>query len=695
MAKLTRLAPLSLALFPLLLAAQTPYPGTAPALPAQPALLVQAESFDNGGEGLAYHDTTKGNAGGKLRATDVDLEPTTDVGGGYDVGWIDPGEWLGYTVTVPVSASYAVELRVAAAGPGGTLHLESGGQNLTGPLTIPDTGGWQNWTTLRATAALVGGPQQLRLVFDTAGTVVGNVNWLRFTVLPPTMSAAVPITPTPTPTPIPLPTPAPPVASGGAHTYTVQAGGDLQAVLNMAANGDTVLLQAGATFTGHYQLPAKSGTGTLTVTSSSGVPAAGVRMTPATAVTLAKIQAPPGGPAVLALTGATHVALVGLEFLPNLPNADGTYFTDTIDVGDPNPTALANLPDDIVIDRCYIHAADSGGQRRGIALNGGAATVTNSHISGFRDHNGDSQAIQMASGPGPYIVTNNYLEAASENILIGGSDPQIPNLVPGQSGGIVIRGNYFAKPLAWKGQGWTVKNLLEVKNGTNILIDGNLLEHSWQEAQSGWGLLLTVRNQDGHCPWCSIQHLEARYNVIRDTEGAGIGLDAWDYRAGIASVHGLDINLHDNLLLDTGNGFWSDRPFALTSIRHNTVFGTARTPTGLLLLNVPYPTPSQLTYQDNVTLAGPCGITSVGGCGYGSAGFFAQAADGTFDHNAIETNVSPFTFAGVNYTLAAGTLATRLGASFVYSGLEASSDGKPLGADVAAIKARIPWLVLP
>src|SRR5262249_8606076 len=74
----------------------TPFGGTPRAIPG----IVEAEEFDDGGEGIAYHDTTAGNKGGAFRATDVDIESTTDAGGGFDVGWTRPGEWLQYTVNV-------------------------------------------------------------------------------------------------------------------------------------------------------------------------------------------------------------------------------------------------------------------------------------------------------------------------------------------------------------------------------------------------------------------------------------------------------------------------------------------------------------------------------------------------------------------------------------------------------------------
>src|SRR3954468_480105 len=71
---------------------------------------IEAENFDFGGEGAAYHDTTGGNSGGALRLTEnVDIAPTTDTSGGFAVVDTAPGEWMAYTVNVPTAGQYFVE----------------------------------------------------------------------------------------------------------------------------------------------------------------------------------------------------------------------------------------------------------------------------------------------------------------------------------------------------------------------------------------------------------------------------------------------------------------------------------------------------------------------------------------------------------------------------------------------------------
>src|SRR5262249_27845437 len=159
-------------------AGATPFGGAAAALPGT----IEAENFDDGGQSVAYYDTTPGNTGGVYRQNDVDLEETSDAGGGYDVAKTRAGEWLQYTVNVSASGTYALDLRVASASTGGVVRVEVDGLDVTGPMTVPNTGAWQTWTTIHKDGlALQAGQHAVRLVFVTAGTNgIANVNWLKF-----------------------------------------------------------------------------------------------------------------------------------------------------------------------------------------------------------------------------------------------------------------------------------------------------------------------------------------------------------------------------------------------------------------------------------------------------------------------------------------------------------------------------------
>jgi hypothetical protein len=171
---------------------QTSYGGAPHPIPGT----IQAEDFDSGGEGIAYHDTDTPNNGNQYRASGVDIENCADTGGGYNIGWASETEWLEYTVNVATSGLYRFETRYAAFG-GGVFHLECDGVNKTGPITNLNSGGWQNWTTLvRSNVALNAGPHVLRLVLDKngGGGYVGNFNHLTYTLLASNNPPSVTIT---------------------------------------------------------------------------------------------------------------------------------------------------------------------------------------------------------------------------------------------------------------------------------------------------------------------------------------------------------------------------------------------------------------------------------------------------------------------------------------------------------------------
>ena len=148
---------------------------------------IEAENYDHGGAGVAYADLTAGNSGGEYRTDDVDLERVEGSAQDYNVGWMVAGEWLQYTVNVVAAGSYTLEAVVASSGGGGTFHLDVNGIARTGAISVPDTGGWQQWQTVTIPATLDAGLQRLRVVLDTNGSSgrVGNLNYLRLTTLSP------------------------------------------------------------------------------------------------------------------------------------------------------------------------------------------------------------------------------------------------------------------------------------------------------------------------------------------------------------------------------------------------------------------------------------------------------------------------------------------------------------------------------
>jgi hypothetical protein len=227
----------------------------------------------------------------------------------------------------------------------------------------------------------------------------------------------------------------------------VNAGADLQAALDAARPGDTILLEAGATFVGNFRLPVHGGTAFVTVRSAAPdalLPPAGARITPAHARHLPAIKSPNAQPALATAPGAAYWRLTFLEFQAT---RQGQFDIITLGDGSGAQTQLSQVPHDLVLDRVYVHGDPLLGQKRGIALNSASTTIRNSHVSDIKTIGQDSIAVGGWNGPGPYVIENNYLEASSIVFLLGGADPAIRDLVPAD---ITFRGNTVRRPLQWR-----------------------------------------------------------------------------------------------------------------------------------------------------------------------------------------------------------------------------------------------------
>src|SRR5580692_1762507 len=133
-------------------ATDAPYGGTPAAVPGT----VQAANYDTGGQGVAYNVTSINGTANSYRSDGVDLEVTSDTGGGYNLGWTANGQWFKYTVNVATAATYTVTFRVAAldAVTDGFHISNSSGTNLSGSVNVPATGAWQTWENVTATVTL-------------------------------------------------------------------------------------------------------------------------------------------------------------------------------------------------------------------------------------------------------------------------------------------------------------------------------------------------------------------------------------------------------------------------------------------------------------------------------------------------------------------------------------------------------------
>lgn len=475
----------------------------------------------------------------------------------------------------------------------------------------------------------------------------------------------------------------------------VAAGGNVQAAIDSAQPGDTIALTPGATYTGTITLRNRPTHGLIVITTAGALPSD--RMTAAAAGSLAKLQSGSAAPAVVTESGAHDYALVGLE----IHSTPGVYPFGLVSfgAGDKTQTSLAQVPVGFVVDRCYIHGDPTTGAKRGIDMNGGNITVSNSTISDIKGVGQDTQAIGGVNGPGPFLITNNYLEAAGENVLFGGSDPTIPNLVPSD---ITIIGNYISKPLAWKTQSWSVKNVVELKNAQRVLIKNNVIENSWTNGQVGYLLVLTVRDQDGNAPWSTIRDVEITGNVIRHgNQGINVlGLDDIANAAGVlhVSVRMTNVSIHDNLIYDIGGtqfGGGSTHAIAVNngpinlSFIHNTFVGAVSA--GLSLSVGTSKTPAaNLQITDNIIPEGNFGVTG-DGQGLGSASWIACVdAASVFSFNQIIKGTS-----GRNISYPGANLVGAVAFDATYSPTPIfPTDGVDAGVNVAAILAAMPGLDL-
>lgn len=307
------------------------------------------------------------------------------------------------------------------------------------------------------------------------------------------------------------------------RTVQVEAGSDLQAALDAAVPGDTLVLPAGAVFRGPFNLPKTTGEGWITVRSDadgSGLPRRGTRVSPEDAAAMAVLEAA-DGTVLRAGPGTHHFRFVGLEIRP----AAGTFLYELVRVGT-KETEASETPHHFIFERCWVHGDPERGGRRGIALNGRHIAVVDSYVSDFKEQGADSQALCGWNGPGPFLVANSTLEAAGENMMFGGAPPTIPDLVPSD---ITITGNLFRKPLQWKagepnhdGSSWSVKNLFELKNARRVKVSGNRFENSWAASQRGYAIVLTVRDEEGRTPWAVVEDVTFSDNVVA---GAGNGVN--------------------------------------------------------------------------------------------------------------------------------------------------------------------------
>lgn len=485
---------------------------------------------------------------------------------------------------------------------------------------------------------------------------------------------------------------------------------EFQAAINNAALGDEILLTPGAAYPGNFILTKKSGTGAPIVirTDSAELPAEGVRVTPQSSSFFAKLETRNNEGALVTAAGAHDYRIIGVDISQGIGVTNHTAGLVRIGTGDEK--IIDDLPSRIILDRCYIHGLPMWTTRRGVALHGLSCAIIDSYISDIHEDGADSQAICGWNGPGPYKITNNYLEASGENFMLGGADAKITNLVASD---VEFRRNTCFKPATWNpndptygGRKWSVKNLFELKCAQRVLVEGNMFTGSWVQSQTGFAIQLTPRNQDKTNPWAIVADIIFRHNIISDA-AAGLNLLGTDDIN--PSLKAQRILVQNNLWKNIGNPRYGSngRLFQLLNgadsivIKNNTAFQTYN------ILTLDGAPTTNSVFEDNIVPHNDYGVIGSGqGVGKSSIDFYMPGSSfkGNVLVGALErlypignsfpatfTDVQFQDFANANYRLKSSS--PFLGKGVDFDALEAAMRVSPIipsiTIDSAIAKARI------
>jgi hypothetical protein len=480
------------------------------------------------------------------------------------------------------------------------------------------------------------------------------------------------------------------VAPTGA-TLTVATGGDLQAALNQAQLGDTIVLQAGATFTGPFRLPNKTtGSGWIYVVSSdlANLPPPGQRVGPNDAANMPKIVSLAYNNALATVASSHHLRFVGIEFHP-VAGAAEVYQLIAIGNSDASP---ATLPHHIVFDRCYVHGEPSANDRRGIEIDGAYVAVVDSYISDFQEAGTDSQGLWAYNTTGPLQIRDNYIEAASENVLFGGADSHDASLVPAD---IEIRNNSFFKPLSLIGSRYVPKNMLEFKAAQRALVTGNTFQNNPAGGQDGFALLITPRNQSGNAPWSVTSDIAVTYNTLINV-GSGFNISGQDNEH--PSQMTARVLIRDNVIGVSGLNHADGRAFQVLAggsdytIDHNTVINGAPASTASALMMAESATSkvTNLTFTNNLAAPTKYGFFGAN-VGSGTPALNANFTSWVFAKNVIvgapsgsypSGNFFPASIAEVGFmNPGSGNYSLAPGSSYK----AAATDGTDIGANLSGV----------
>ena len=429
----------------------------------------------------------------------------------------------------------------------------------------------------------------------------------------------------------------------GGRAVRVGAQANLQAALDAARPGDVLLLPPGATYVGNFVLrnkplvggaPAGGWIVVRTDVSDAALGAPGTRMTPTRAASakLARILSPNYEPALGTETAAHHWRLTGLE-IGVTPAARQMNMLVRFGQSRDDQRTPAAAPHHLVVDRSYLHGTPSLDMKRCITLNSATSAVIDSWLTECHSNHGDSQAVLAYNTPGPLKIENNHLAAGHEVVMFGGADPAAPEMTPSD---IEVRGNHITRPLSWKRK-WQVKNLFETKNVRRLLVEGNVLENNWSDAQNGFAFVLKSENQDGSAPWSTSSDVTVRYNRIRNTgsvfnlSGMGSNPAKVVTAARFLITHNLAEGINVGPYAAEGVAFQLLTGLTDAVITHNTILNQNATGAGVVMDGAPL---QRLVMHSNVFQGGPYGVHG-SDAGSGSRTLQRYAPGAVFRRNVI------------------------------------------------------------
>jgi len=392
---------------------------------------------------------------------------------------------------------------------------------------------------------------------------------------------------------------------------------------------------------------------------------------------------------------------LALEIVSNTPATILNY--GILKVGDSSDlqTSLSSVPQDFILDRVYVHGSTTATLRRCVVLNSSRTAVLNSWISECHAKGFDSQAIAGWNGPGPYLIENNFLAGAGENVMFGGGDPGIFGLSPSD---ITIRGNHIWKDPTWKGK-WTVKNLFELKNARRVLIENNVFENNWADAQQGMAIVIkSSQDACGTCTWEGTTDVTFRYNIVRNSP-RGFHVQAVDCTGqACVDVHVQRVRAENNLFENIGtfNGTGTDGFLTLlfhdltdVALLHNTFIGNLPTTGIATVMDLGAGAARRLQIDENIFAGHADYAVLYSGVQVGTASLQAMAGTSWSYQRNVTGNVNPAyvskfpveswypTLAGIGFTSATDY---RLSSSSPFKGR--GSGGTDPGANIDELTRR-------